>query len=174
MSGPSNQILARNIAALREVRRRDLRQRTRQQRLADAITSFAGSMRSVYLHAALFGGWLLLNSGVLGPGLVFDPYPFVMLAMFASVEAIFLSSFVLVSQNRQAELEARRDELELQINLLAERELTKLIAVVDDVARHLGVATRQHETEPLKHEVTPNQVLEEIERSELDSSAPRP
>jgi uncharacterized membrane protein len=172
MAGTNNHIVARNIAALREVRRRDMRQRTRQQRLADAITRFAGSMRSVYLHATLFGGWLVLNSGALGSSLVFDPYPFVMLAMFASVEAIFLSTFVLVSQNRQAELEARRDELELQVNLLAERELTKLIALVDDVAQHLGVATRQHETEPLKQDVTPNQVLEEIERSERDGTSP--
>jgi uncharacterized membrane protein len=172
MAGTQNHIVAGNIAVLRDLRRRDLRQRTRQQRIADAITGFAGSMNSVYLHAALFGGWLLVNSGVVAPQLVFDPYPFVMLAMLASVEAIFLSTFVLVSQNRQAELEARQNELELQINLLAERELTKLIAVVDDVARHLGVATHQHDTDPLKEDVTPNQVLEQIERAQRDSSVP--
>jgi uncharacterized membrane protein len=162
----SNDVLSQNIAVLRDVRARDERERSRQQRVADAITSFAGSMRSVYLHALVFGAWLLLNSGVLSEGLVFDPYPFVMLAMFASVEAIFLSTFVLVSQNRQAELSSRRDELELQINLLAEHEVTQLITLVDDIAQHLGVPRRTQITEPLKQTVPPDRVLTEIEKAE--------
>lgn len=166
--GSAIPVLQQNIALLRDVRQRYHRERSSQQRVADAITGFAGSMKSVYLHALLFGSWLLINSGVLSRALVFDPYPFVMLAMFASVEAIFLSTFVLVSQNRQAELSARRDELELQINLLAEHEITKLIALMDDVARHLGVARSVAETEPLKQEVAPDVVLEEIARAEGD------
>jgi uncharacterized membrane protein len=167
---PGNHVLYENIALLRDVRKRYERERSRQQRLADAITAFAGSMRSVYLHGLLFGSWLLLNSGLLSEALVFDPYPFVMLAMFASVEAIFLSTFVLMSQNRQAELSTRRDELELQINLLAEHEVTQLITLVDDIAQHLGVPRRISETEPLKEKVAPDRVLSEIERTEHTSA----
>lgn len=173
---PTDGTLAKNIALLQHERRRYQAARSVQQRVADAITSFAGSMASVYLHAALFGTWLLVNSGVVSQRWVFDPYPFVMLAMFASVEAIFLSSFVLVSQNRQAELSAKRDELELQVNLLAEHEITKLIALTDEIARTLGVRARPPETEALKQEVEPDHVLRAIERSEEQlrpSSAPR-
>jgi uncharacterized membrane protein len=163
---PPNRVLSQNIALLRQVRERHQQERSRQQRVADAITSFAGSMQSVYLHATLFGTWLLVNTGIISQALVFDPYPFVMLAMFASVEAIFLSTFVLVSQNRQAELSTQRDELELQINLLAEHEITKLLVIADDIARHLGVPGKPLETDPLKREVAPDQVLQEIESAD--------
>src|SRR4051794_14545779 len=93
-------VVHRNIRALTEVRRREERRKTRSERLADAITSFAGSMWCVYAHAAVFGAWLLLNLGGVNVVPHWDPYPFVMLAMMASVEAIFLSTFILISQNR--------------------------------------------------------------------------
>ena len=94
-----NSALVRNINALRQ-RRRDERERAvLQDRLADAITRFAGSMRFVGLHLVLFGGWIAVNLGW-APGIPpWDP-TFVVLAMIASVEAIFLSTFVLISQNR--------------------------------------------------------------------------
>ena len=132
-------VVRRNIQALLEVRKRLERRKSRQEAIADAITRFTGSMTFVYLHAAIFGGWILVNTGVVPGVRPFDPFPFVMLAMIASVEAIFLSTFVLISQNRMAALADKRADLDLQINLLSEHEITRLIELVDAIADHLGV-----------------------------------
>src|SRR5918994_3795299 len=94
-------VLERNIQALQLRREREEREATAEERLAEAITRFTGSMRFVYLHLALFGFWVAVNLGWV-PGVpAWDP-SFVVLAMVASVEAIFLSTFVLISQNRMA------------------------------------------------------------------------
>nr|WP_241757677.1 DUF1003 domain-containing protein [Streptomyces sp. WAC00263] len=93
---------------------------TSQDRLADAITSFAGTMRFVYLHAVWFTVWIVLNEGLLGKAGVFDPYPFGLLTMIVSLEAIFLSTFVMVSQNRQAARENVRADLDFETNLRSE------------------------------------------------------
>lgn len=136
------------------------------QRFADAITGFTGSMRCVYLHAAFFAGWLLWNVGVLGVK-PFDPFPFVMLAMIASVEAIFLSTFVLMTQNRMSRLADQRADLNLQISLLAEHEITRLIRVIDAMAHRIGVPAEELENvDELKKDVAPEVVLQEIERAE--------
>src|SRR5690349_10517255 len=89
-------VVHRNIAALLDVRRAAERRRTISDRIADAVTGFAGSMWCVYVHAVLFGGWIVVNLGWVRGIRPFDPFPFVMLAMFASVEAIFLSTFILI------------------------------------------------------------------------------
>jgi uncharacterized membrane protein len=162
-------VLHRNIHALVEVRRELDARKGRQDRIADAITHFTGSMPFVYLHALLFGGWLLLNSGLLPFVRPWDPFPFVMLAMWASVEAIFLSTFVLISQNRMAQLADKRAELDLQVSLLAEHEITRLVDLTDAIALHLGVREGRSEDLPeLKQNVKPEQVLGEIERAERE------
>jgi uncharacterized membrane protein len=159
-------VLERNITALRERKLREQVEATREERFADAITSFTGSMRSVYLHATLFGGWIIINLGLL-PGITpWDP-TFVVLAMIASVEAIFLSTFVLISQNRMAEAADKRADLDLHINLLAEHEVTKLVALVSALAHRNGVtAGVEGEIEELKQDVAPERVLDEIEEAE--------
>jgi uncharacterized membrane protein len=96
-------------------------------------------MASVYLHLAFFGSWILIDLG-LTPIEPWDT-PLVVLAMIASVEAIFLSTFVLISQNRLAELSDRRAKLDLQTNLLAEHEITKLISMTAAIAQKLNVET---------------------------------
>jgi uncharacterized membrane protein len=160
-----DRVLSRNIHALLDARRTSEQQRTREQRIADAITRFTGSMAFVYLHAVLFVSWLVVNLRLV-PGIrAFDPFPFVMLAMIASVEAIFLSTFVLISQNRMGSVTERRAELDLQINLLAEHELTKLIATVDAMALKMGVEhAARKDLAPLEHDVTPETVLHGIDK----------
>lgn len=91
-----------------------------QDRLADKITTFAGSLKFVYIHSVWFGVWILLNVGALGAALTFDKFPFGLLTMIVSLEAIFLSTFVMVSQNRQAERSDVRAELDFETNLRAE------------------------------------------------------
>jgi uncharacterized membrane protein len=164
--GPPHQVVDRNVHALAEIRSRHLETRNLEGRIADAITRFAGSMRCIYLHLALFGAWLLINARVLPIVEPFDPYPFVMLAMFASVEAIFLSTFVLISQNRQATLAEKRNDLDLQVNLLAEHEITRVLQLVDAIAKRLDVARDDHETDVMKQDIHPEAVMQRMEAVE--------
>lgn len=96
------------------------RMRSTQDRVADAITAFAGTMLFVYIHALWFAVWIALNEGLLGHGGIFDPYPYGLLTMIVSLEAIFLSTFVMVSQNRQATRENVRADLDFETNLRSE------------------------------------------------------
>jgi len=158
-----SRVLARNIDALLESRREEDRRKTRQERVSDSITGFTGSLRFVYIHAAVFGTWIAWNLGWL-PGLqAFDP-TFVILAMWASVEAIFLSTFVLISQNRMQAQAEKRAELDLQISLLSEHEVTQVVSLLDAVARHLGVRPADaHEIQEAKQDVDPLDVLHALE-----------
>lgn len=156
--------LVRNIAALMERREEEIAQAAPSEKVATAIAEFTGSMRSVVLHGLVFGLWILINLGILPIVEPWDP-TFVVLAMIASVEAIFLSTFVLMNQNRLARVEDRRSELTLQISLLAEHEMTKVVGVVSEIAKHLDVPTPVHsELEELAEEVIPEAVLDEIDR----------
>ncbi|MGI8434073.1 MAG: DUF1003 domain-containing protein [Nocardioidaceae bacterium] len=96
------------------------RRRTRQDQAADAVTAFAGTLTFVYIHAVWFAGWIAINLGLLGAALVFDEFPFGLLTMVVSLEAIFLSTFVMVSQNRQAARENTRADLDFETNVRAE------------------------------------------------------
>jgi uncharacterized membrane protein len=155
--------LERNIQALQVRRQREEVQATLEERIAAAITRFTGSMRFVYLHLAFFGFWIVANLGWV-PGVPsWDP-SFVVLAMMASVEAIFLSTFVLISQNRMSAAADKRADLDLQISLLAEHEVTKLVTLVSAIADHMGVETRvDAELDEIKRDVAPEAVLDELE-----------
>ena len=162
---PISAVLDRNINALIQRRAADQKTMSRQERIAEAMTNFAGSMPFVYLHALVFGLWIVVNVGWLPVMPAFDP-SLVILAMVASVEAIFISTFVLISQNRMALEDDKRADLSLQISLLNEHETTKLIAMVSAIADRLGIDTEveQHEIEEMKQNVPPEVVMEEIER----------
>src|SRR3954452_11796605 len=133
-------VLERNIRSLKERRMREERQAGAQERVADAITRFAGSMVFVYLHLVAFGFWIGVNAGLI-PGVPRWDESFVVLGTTASVEAIFLSTFVLISQNRMAAVADKRADLDLQISLLAEHEVTKLTAMVAAITERLGIET---------------------------------
>ena len=140
------------------------RKKTVQNRIADSITAFSGNLLFVYFHVLWFAVWIAWNTGVLGL-VPFDPFPFGLLTMIVSLEAIFLSTFVLISQNRMAEMTDRRSDLDLQINLLAEYEITKILCITDAIADHLGLKEgKDPELEQLKEEVSPERVLKEMEK----------
>ncbi|HEX2220821.1 MAG TPA: DUF1003 domain-containing protein [Gemmatimonadales bacterium] len=163
-------VVDRNIRALVEREREQERARSLQNRIADAITQFAGSMRFVYLHLLLYGAWIVINLGLL-PIRPFDP-TFVVLAMVASVEAIFISTFVLISQNRMAALADRRADLDLQISLLAEHEVSRVIALVTSIAERLGIEeARDPELEELARDVEPAQVMDRISEEKQEPTA---
>jgi uncharacterized membrane protein len=156
-------VLERNIHALNQRRKHEEARATAQEKLAETITRFTGSMRFVYLHLAFFGFWIIANLGWV-PGVPsWDP-SFVVLAMIASVEAIFLSTFVLISQNRMSAAADKRADLDLQISLLAEHEVTRLVTLVSAIADRMGVETQvDAELDEIKRDVAPEAVLDEIE-----------
>jgi uncharacterized membrane protein len=159
-------VLERNIRALQLRGQREEKEAALEERLADAITRFTGSMPFVYLHLTVFGFWIVANLGWV-PGVpAWDP-SFVVLAMVASVEAIFLSTFVLISQNRMAAAAAKRADLDLQISLLAEHEVTRLVTLVSGIADRIGVETEADaELEEITRDVAPEAVLDELEAME--------
>src|SRR5438067_4894146 len=152
-------VVERNVRSL--VARRELSERRKSldQRFADAITRFTGSMRFVYIHALIYGTWIVINLPEV-PTPKFDR-SFVILAMVASVEAIFLTTFVLMTQNRMSREAESRAELDLQISLLAEHEVTRLITLVKAIAEKLEVeASKDPELPELQKDVEPERVLD--------------
>ncbi|HEY0778186.1 MAG TPA: DUF1003 domain-containing protein [Gemmatirosa sp.] len=171
--GPFARVVERNIAALLEQRKQEDKRRRAQDRVADAITRFTGSMVFVYIHLAIYGAWILTNLGWL-PGLArlkdFDK-GFTVLAMEASVEAIFLSTFVLISQNRMQTLSDKRADLDLQVSLLAEHEVTELIRLVRGMAAKMEVdEARNPEIDELAEDVRPETVMSRIEAAEAQNA----
>jgi uncharacterized membrane protein len=115
-----------------------LERRSSSERLADAVGGFAGSLLFVVLHLVLVV-WLLINSGKIPSARPFDPYPFSLLGVIVAVEAVILSSFILMRQNRMMRRGERRDHLNLQVDLLAEKEITKLLQMVRAICGQMGL-----------------------------------
>jgi uncharacterized membrane protein len=158
-------VVERNIEALLQRRRAEEEARAFDERIAQAISRFAGSMRFAYIHLLLVGLWIVVNLG-LTPVPRFDP-SFVILAMVASVEAIFLSTFVLITQNRMAAIADKRADLDLQISLLAEHEITRVITMLAEVSERLGIQVKQDpELAELARDVVPERVLDSLDASE--------
>lgn len=159
-------VVDRNINALMARRQAEEKAKTLEDRVADAITRFTGSMPFVYIHVAIFGLWIVINLGWT-PGIPrFDP-SFVILAMAASVEAIFLSTFVLISQNRIQAFVDKRADLDLHISLLAEHEVTRLLSLVTAIADRIGIEeARNPELKELAKDVAPEQVLDRMSEAE--------
>lgn len=108
-------------------------------RVADGITKFAGNMNFVMFHVLWFGGWLLANEGVFGPALIFDPYPFGLLTTTVSLEAIFLSTFVMISQNRSTQKAEIRAQLDYETDLQAEKEIAIIMQTLVRLAEKQGI-----------------------------------
>jgi len=162
-SGLSN-VIEKNIRTIIGLRARAARERNLQERIADAVTSFSGRMVFAYLHIIWFVAWILLNTGRFGVK-VFDPFPYGLLTMIVSLEAIFLSTFVLISQNRQSAEADRRADLNLQIGLLTEHELTRVLLMLDAMQRKMGlIDPEKKELKDLEMETRPEDVLAEIHR----------
>lgn len=126
-----------NINAVKVWEQAALDERSAAMRFSEWVTRVLGGGPSLALHLAWFGFWVLSNTGRI-PGIEpFDRFPFPLLTTMVSLEAIFLSLFVLASQNRLATQADKRAHLDLQVDLLAEREMTAVVVMVADLARHL-------------------------------------
>ena len=131
------ELTEQNVEKVTRLEQAAREQRTPADRIAEHIAHFCGSMKFVWVHVIWFGGWILFNSI---PGLPHvDPFPFTFLTLIVSLEAIFLTLFVLISQNRMSREADHRAELDLQVNVLAEQEATMVLRILHDISHHLGV-----------------------------------
>lgn len=160
-----------NVRAMRRVEETALANRSRADRMAAFIATFCGSMPFVWLHVAAFACWITLNTW---PGLAhWDPYPFTFLTLVVSLEAIFLASFILISQNYELRISDRRNQLDLQINLLTEQENTKMIQMLERIAKKVGADLKGDPDIPvLKENTDPEKLIAQIEQAQSDSPPP--
>jgi uncharacterized membrane protein len=159
-------VIQRNIRKIIQVRQQAAREQGVQDRIANAMTSFSGSMVFFYVHIVWFCLWFMLNTGHLGMT-PFDPYPYGFLTMVVSLEAIFLATFVLISQNLLAKEAERLTDLGLQTGLLTEHELTRVLQMLRAIQSKIGISNDDDSNladADLEMETRPEDVLAEIER----------
>ncbi len=160
--GSVDDLTRRNIETVRKLEEAAREQRTPTDRVAEVIARFCGSMTFVWVHVIWFGGWIFLN---LFPGINhIDPFPFTFLTLVVSLEAIFLSTFILISQNHDSRVSEKRNHLDLQINLLSEQENTKMLTILNRIAAKVGVdiVDDQH-AKVLEEPTHPEKLVEQMD-----------
>ncbi len=168
MADARSETVLENTHAIIRMEERMNRRRSLTDRVADAIGTFAGTVAFVALHLAWFGAWAAFNVGWIPPGVTpFDPYPFQLLCMIVSLEGVLLSTFVMIKQNRMGLRSDRRNHLDLQINLLTEKEVTKVIQMLEAISAHLGIeqAAVDAETRELGQVTAVDDLAQELTRS---------
>ena len=135
-SASGEDVTRQNVLAMRQLEEAAMARRTGADRVASAIARFCGQMSFVWIHVVFFAVWIGYNA--LPWFKAFDPYPFTFLTLVVSLEAIFLSTFILISQNYDMRVSERRNQLDLQINLLAEQENTKALQMLERIAKKVG------------------------------------
>jgi len=160
-----DQLTERNVEVIRELEEAAKEERTRTDRFAEAIANFCGSMTFVWVHVVWFGIWILINVIPRLPHI--DPFPFTFLTLVVSLEAIFLSTFILISQNHDSKISERRNHLDLQINLLSEQENTQMLVILRAIAEKVGANLSSHDqVEALSEETKPQRLVKQIKARE--------
>lgn len=154
---PESEALEENVKAITDWERAALHSRSRTEQLGEWITRTAASGPVMLVHVVWFAAWVVANLRLIPRMTPFDPFPFPLLTMTVSLEAIFLSLFVLASENRLAHQSDKRAHLDLQVNLLAEREMTAVLQLLQDIAAHLDV----------KPTVTPEQLRDLAKKTDI-------
>lgn len=158
-------------------RAKSLASRTTFDIVADKITTIAGTIDFALVHVVWFGGWILVNTGVVPIIPIFDPFPFGLMTMVVSLEAIFLSLCVLISQNRAGAVADLREEVNFQITAQSEQEITKLLKLVKEIHEYHGLATKKDaELEHMVQDLNPEKLEQDIERElkETENGAKAP
>lgn len=162
--------IRQNIELISRMEEKYLRDRSLGERVSDIIAAFSGSMTFVILHIVIYTLWILINLKILPIVRPFDPYPFMLLSMVVSLEAIFLSTFVLMKQNRMSKRADTRAHLDLQINLLAEKEMTMVLQMLRLIGTRVGVKDQSLDAELAQlSQDTPVEVL----ASEIEERLPK-
>ena len=163
------ELTRRNVETVSKLEEAAREQRTRTDRVAEVIAGFCGSMTFVWVHVIWFGGWVIFN--VL-PGVKHvDPFPFTFLTLVVSLEAIFLSTFILISQNHDSRVSEKRNHLDLQINL-SEQENTQMLTILQQIAVKVG-ADVAHDSlgRVLEQTTNPKMLVEQIEQCATNNTA---
>jgi uncharacterized membrane protein len=162
-SAEARQAIRRNIEAVARLEAEFDRSRSLADRVADRVATFSGTVAFVLVHAGVFGLWIVWNLGLIPGAHKFDPFPFLLLSVAVSLEAIFLSTFVLMKQTRMSKRADQRAHLDLQINLLAEREMTLVLQMLQRISTRLGVRLSGEEIEELSEETSLESLATEIQ-----------
>ena len=166
-------VTRQNVRAMRQLEEAAMAKRTSADRVAAAIARFCGHMIFVWIHVTLFAAWIAYNSLPLFKP--FDPYPFTFLTLVVSLEAIFLSTFILISQNYEMRVTERRNQLDLQINLLAEQENTKMLQMLEHIAQKVGAhGSTDPQVRALEEATRPESLVEQIEEAYRQESGLTP
>jgi len=152
------------IEAIVRVEKESRDHRSRAECISDAVSRFAGSEFFILMHVVWFTVWITMNGKVFPGVKVFDPYPFNFLTMIVSLEAILLTAFVMISQNRMSRQADKRAHLDLQVNLLAEAELTKALQILDKISKRLGVHEADSEARKMMERTDLASLANEIDR----------
>ncbi len=165
-AGRVTPVIERNIRALMERREAELRSARVDHRAVAAISRFLGSLNFLYLNLIFFFAWAAINMGWLPVTIPFD-HSFIVLVGVVSIEALFISTFVLISQNRLSANAEKRADLDLQMSLLAEHEITQVINLVTQIAERMNIADAKNpELAELARHVAPEQVMDQMEAHE--------
>jgi uncharacterized membrane protein len=155
--------IGRNIDAVVKLQEDFDKRRSLRDWTADAVGGFTGTIQFVIVHAILFGAWVAINLGWI-PGIPkFDPFPFLLLSVVVSLEAVFLATFVLMKQNRMSRREELRAHLDLQVNLLAEREMSLMLQMLQRISKRLRVELSNEQIEELTKETSVEALASELQ-----------
>lgn len=159
--GLNEELTQQNVQEILQLEKAAKEERTRSELVAEAIANFCGSMTFVWVNVVWFGSWILIN--VL-PGIPhIDPFPFTFLTLAVSLEAIFLSTFILISQNHETKISERRNHLDLQINLLSEQENTRMIEMLQAIAEKVGADLKPDpHLQALSEKTEPERLVQQI------------
>ena len=164
------ELTQQNVETVLKLEEAAREQRTRADRVAEVIAGFCGSMTFVWVHVIWFGGWIIFN---LLPGVKhIDAFPFTFLTLVVSLEAIFLSTFILISQNHDSRVSEKRNHLDLQINLLSEQENTQMLTLLQQIAAKVGVdVAHDSHAKVLEQPTKPETLVEQIERTAISDTS---
>ena len=163
-----NETVHSNVLKIAQLEEEARNQRSVGEKIAELIAAFCGSMVFVYVHVVWFGAWIIVNSFF--PNLAFDPFPYTFLTLVVSLEAIFLSTFILISQNHETRLTERRNHLDLQVNMMAEQESTKTLDLLRRMATKMDVPC-DDDVDELTKPIEPADLIEKIS-SAADEGSP--
>jgi uncharacterized membrane protein len=173
---PTSESLAKaihqNIETIARLEDEFNRRRTASDRVADHIGSFTGSMAFIVVHALVIGAWIAINLRIVPRFPAWDPFPFMLLAASVSIEGIFLSAFVLIKQSRMSRRADERAHLDLQINLLAEREMTVMLQMLQAISERLGVQPAREDIGELAEETPVEAVANELQKAMAQEEQP--
>ncbi len=167
-----HELTERNVQAIAQLEEAARQDRSGSDKFADAVAKFCGSVTFLWTHVAVFGIWMGVNTWPGGPR--FDEFPYTFLSFVVSLEAIFLSTFILISQNQETRLAERRNHLDLQINLLAEQENTRILKILTAISGALGVKVEHDpEAKVLEEPTRPEALVEQIEEAVHSAADPK-